>query len=66
MAACPICKKEALGRAENVAFPFCSPRCKMIDLGKWLSAEYRVPVEGDEVEEDGTNHDGDGDGDVRH
>jgi uncharacterized protein len=50
---CPICKKPAAPRAENPSFPFCSPRCKMVDLGKWLSEEYRVPVEeeSDEVEE---------------
>jgi hypothetical protein len=23
-------------------FPFCSPRCKAIDLGKWLNEEYRI------------------------
>jgi len=50
---CPICKKPATARAENPSFPFCSPRCKMVDLGKWLSEEYRVPVEeeSDEVTE---------------
>lgn len=37
---CPICKKEvALGAAD---FPFCSERCRMIDLGKWASEEYRI------------------------
>ena len=45
MAACPICKKPAAARVRNAAFPFCSDRCKTIDLGKWLSEEYRVPVE---------------------
>ncbi len=43
MARCPICKREAAPRRENPAFPFCSPRCKLIDLGKWLGDEYRVP-----------------------
>ena len=53
MALCPICKKPAAPRAENPSFPFCSPRCKTVDLGKWLSEEYRVPVEeeSDEVKE---------------
>jgi uncharacterized protein len=37
---CPICKKEvALGAVD---FPFCSERCRMIDLGKWASEEYRI------------------------
>jgi len=53
VALCPICKKPAAPRAENPSFPFCSPRCKTVDLGKWLSEEYRVPVEeeSDEVKE---------------
>jgi endogenous inhibitor of DNA gyrase (YacG/DUF329 family) len=53
VALCPICKKRAAPRAENPSFPFCSPRCKTVDLGKWLNEEYRVPVEeeSDEVQE---------------
>ena len=42
-ASCPICRKPAPPRAGNPAFPFCSDRCKLIDLGKWLGEEYRVP-----------------------
>jgi len=42
--ACPICRKEARPRNENGAFPFCYPRCKVVDLGKWLDEAYRVPV----------------------
>ena len=48
MAVCPICKKPAKERAENVAFPFCAPRCKMIDLGAWATESYRIPVEEDD------------------
>jgi len=44
-AKCPICTKDAKPRKENPAFPFCSARCKQVDLGKWLSEEYRVPGE---------------------
>jgi uncharacterized protein len=43
---CPIC-----GRASDAAFsPFCSKRCSDIDLNRWLSGIYAVPVteEGDE------------------
>ncbi len=40
---CPICGKAAKPRAENRAFPFCSERCKLIDLGKWLGEDYRIP-----------------------
>jgi hypothetical protein len=31
--------------AENRWKPFCSERCKMIDLGQWATEKYRVPVE---------------------
>jgi len=42
---CPICKKAvALGDPD---FPFCSDRCRLIDLGRWASEEYRIPVPGD-------------------
>jgi endogenous inhibitor of DNA gyrase (YacG/DUF329 family) len=44
MAACPICKKAALPRSENPAAPFCSLRCKQVDLGNWLNEQYRVPT----------------------
>ena len=48
---CPICTKPAKPRAENTAFPFCSARCKTVDLGKWLSEEYRVPLDEEPDEE---------------
>lgn len=38
---CPICKKEVkLGDPE---MPFCSERCRLIDLGMWSAEEYRIP-----------------------
>lgn len=64
-AKCPICNAAVGPRSENKAFPFCSPRCKTIDLGKWLNEEYRVPAEdadADDVEDDGSR----APGDVRH
>ncbi len=45
--ACPICQKAVKPRVENESFPFCSSRCKTVDLGKWLNEEYRIPVEAD-------------------
>ena len=54
MAKCPICERPAKARAENPAFPFCCPRCKTIDLGKWVNEEYRIPaVEMDDDEDAG-------------
>jgi endogenous inhibitor of DNA gyrase (YacG/DUF329 family) len=37
---CPICKKEVV--SEGADFPFCSERCRVIDLGKWASGQYVV------------------------
>jgi endogenous inhibitor of DNA gyrase (YacG/DUF329 family) len=37
---CPTCK--TLVRASHEDFPFCSDRCRTIDLGKWAMGVYRV------------------------
>ena len=37
---CPTCKKQV--KAENHDFPFCSDRCRLIDLGKWASGAYVI------------------------
>ena len=41
---CPTCGKrvEYRGPAANPHFPFCSERCKLVDLGKWLDEEHRI------------------------
>lgn len=39
---CPICKKKSGTLKTNKTFPFCSTQCKTIDLGKWVSEEYKV------------------------
>ncbi len=43
---CPICKKHAARRPENPSHPFCSRRCKLVDLGAWFDESYRVPATG--------------------
>lgn len=53
MSACPTCKKAVKARAENRSFPFCSERCRQVDLGKWLNEEYKVPSEDDGSDNDG-------------
>ena len=40
---CPQCGGEAIWSPENKWRPFCSERCKQIDLGAWASESYRVP-----------------------
>jgi len=49
---CPICKKAvALG---DPYMPFCSERCKLIDLGNWASEKYVIhsPLTGEEEPEE--------------
>jgi endogenous inhibitor of DNA gyrase (YacG/DUF329 family) len=41
-ALCVYCRKRRIDPAWQ---PFCSERCKMADLGRWLGEEYRVPAE---------------------
>jgi uncharacterized protein len=43
---CPICGKPA----EGAALPFCSSRCRDVDLNRWLSGSYVVPGRDDEDE----------------
>lgn len=49
---CPTCGM--LVRREDEDFPFCSDRCRKIDLGKWASGVYKIssPVLDPEVLED--------------
>jgi endogenous inhibitor of DNA gyrase (YacG/DUF329 family) len=48
---CPICKKESEWEG-NPFRPFCSERCKTIDLGAWATGEYRISGEKKSEEED--------------
>jgi endogenous inhibitor of DNA gyrase (YacG/DUF329 family) len=46
---CPICKQVIEAAPDDFGpRPFCSTRCKMVDLGNWLNETYRVPVAGRE------------------
>ena len=40
---CPICEQE-FDPDESPAVPFCSERCRTIDLGRWLEEEYGLPA----------------------
>lgn len=44
---CPQCHKEIVYSLENKFRPFCSERCKIIDLGDWASESFRIPVKND-------------------
>jgi uncharacterized protein len=41
---CPRCGELALFAPENKWRPFCSERCRTMDLGSWASESYRVPT----------------------
>jgi endogenous inhibitor of DNA gyrase (YacG/DUF329 family) len=41
---CPSCGKPAAPRGSGSPFPFCSDRCRLLDLGRWLGEEYRIPA----------------------
>jgi uncharacterized protein len=52
---CPICKKEALTTGEF--YPFCSERCKIIDLGNWASEKYVISTPVQASDEEPAPHD---------
>jgi endogenous inhibitor of DNA gyrase (YacG/DUF329 family) len=48
---CPTCKKQ-FQPDESPALPFCSQRCRMIDLGRWLDEEVGIPIEREDSDEE--------------
>lgn len=56
---CPHCKKK-FNYYESDFRPFCSERCRLVDLGLWLDEGYRIPVAPEEIEDEekseGTSH----------
>ncbi|HEY7334864.1 MAG TPA: DNA gyrase inhibitor YacG [Bryobacteraceae bacterium] len=52
MMRCPICGKDV--QIDDPFMPFCSDRCRIIDLGNWASEKYVIftPAEGSRPEED--------------
>ena len=44
-AKCPICGKsrEIASIDDLPSFPFCSDRCRLIDLGRWIDGDYAIP-----------------------
>ena len=39
---CPICRNTLPNEDRSAPFPFCSARCKKLDLYRWLNDEYRI------------------------
>lgn len=56
---CPACGKPSLFAPSNPWRPFCSERCRSVDLGAWASESYRVPSPqsqgDDEADPEGAN-----------
>ena len=53
---CPICQRQVRDAPDDFPWrPFCSQRCKTIDLGNWLGEAYRItrPIGADDAEDDG-------------
>ncbi len=49
---CPICQVPMPGQmTEWPDYPFCSARCRKIDLGRWLGERYRIPAPGEPEDE---------------
>jgi endogenous inhibitor of DNA gyrase (YacG/DUF329 family) len=57
LVSCPRCGAQVGWSTENPYRPFCSERCKLIDLGDWAMEKYRVAVEGDKDAPDGEEQD---------
>ena len=56
--ACPHCGKEIEWNSQNSYRPFCSERCKLIDLGQWANEGYRIPDSEQQPEQSGDDHSG--------
>jgi endogenous inhibitor of DNA gyrase (YacG/DUF329 family) len=48
---CPVCQKPFEPK-ESPALPFCSERCRLIDLGRWLNEGYGMPIEREDAGEE--------------
>ena len=40
---CPVCGARASSGAENPNRPFCTERCRLVDLSRWLDGDYVIP-----------------------
>ncbi len=49
---CPTCDMLAEPGISDKYLPFCSERCRLIDLGRWLNEEHQLPCEATDEEQD--------------
>jgi len=64
---CPTCKKR-FDESNSETLPFCSPRCRQVDLNRWLSEEQRLPAGdlGDEFPEESPDKVAEDQGEASH
>ncbi|MCB1692174.1 MAG: DNA gyrase inhibitor YacG [Pseudomonadales bacterium] len=62
---CPTCQKDVRWTSDNIYRPFCSERCRLIDLGEWASGNRYIPEDAeyddataDEIERARNNKEG--------
>ena len=57
MVKCPTCRRPVEWSESSIYRPFCSDRCRLIDLGAWLTEQHKIPDESgpdsDEAQGDG-------------
>ncbi len=46
---CPSCGTLVPAAPDSLTFPFCSERCKMLDLANWLDGNYRIAAQDEEI-----------------
>jgi endogenous inhibitor of DNA gyrase (YacG/DUF329 family) len=51
---CPTCRRTT--SADAKPFPFCSERCRLLDLAKWLGEEYRIADEASAIPDDSSEN----------
>ena len=52
---CPSCGKSVPWKPESRWRPFCSERCRLIDLGEWFDEQHRIPEAHDGYSDDDTS-----------
>ena len=55
--ACPTCGELSAFTPNNRWRPFCSERCRLVDLGAWATESYRIPAKPDESEDEAPSAD---------
>jgi endogenous inhibitor of DNA gyrase (YacG/DUF329 family) len=43
---CPTCRRPVEWSPDSLFRPFCSDRCRLIDLGAWLTEQHKIPDDG--------------------